>query len=105
MKYAIVESGGKQFRAEEGQSLTLDLLPEKIGDNVTLDKVLMVVDGENVEVGTPYLKGASVKAKVVEQIKGKKILILKYKPRIQYRKHTGHRQKYTRLLVDSIVME
>lgn len=72
MKYAIVEAGGKQFRAEEGQSLTVDLLPEKVGDNVTLDKVLMIVDGENVEVGTPYLKGALVKAKIVEQIKGKR---------------------------------
>lgn len=105
MKYAIVEAGGKQYRAEEGKLVTVDLLAAEIGAEIVLDKVVLIVDGESVTVGTPYIKGAIVKTTVDDQIKGKKILVFKYKPRINYRKHTGHRQKYTRLLVDSIVME
>ncbi|MFZ3069883.1 MAG: 50S ribosomal protein L21 [Anaerolineaceae bacterium] len=105
MKYAIVEAGGKQYRAEEGKTLTVDLLPAKIGDEVTLDSVLLIVDGDHIEVGSPNVKGASLKTKVVDQIKGEKILVFKYKPKIHYRRHTGHRQQYTRLLVDSILME
>lgn len=105
MKYAIVEAGGKQYHAEEGKTITVDLLPAKVGEDFTLNSVLLVCDGENVTVGTPYIKGASLKTKVVDQIKGEKILIFKYKPKIQYRRRGGHRQKYTRLLVDSIMME
>lgn len=105
MKYAIIEAGGKQYRAEEGQVITVDLLTANAGDTVTLDKVLMLVDGESVTVGTPYIKGASLTTTVKEHFKGKKILIFKYKPKIDYRRKTGHRQQYTRLLVQSIVME
>jgi large subunit ribosomal protein L21 len=105
MKYAIVEAGGKQYRAEEGKLLTVDLLSAQVGDEVVLDKVLLIVDGESVTVGTPYIKGASLKTTVEDQVKGKKILVFKYKPKIDYRRRAGHRQKYTRLLVDSIVME
>ncbi|NLE83314.1 MAG: 50S ribosomal protein L21 [Chloroflexi bacterium] len=105
MKYCVVEAGGKQYRAEEGKMLTVDLLPAEIGDDVVLNNVVLFVDGDSVTVGTPYIKGASVITTVDDQIKGKKILVFKYKPRINYRKRSGHRQKYTRLLVDSIVME
>jgi large subunit ribosomal protein L21 len=105
MKYAIVEAGGKQYRAEEGKLLTVDLLSAQVGDEVVHDKVLLIVDGESVTVGTPYIKGASLKTTVEDQVKGKKILVFKYKPKIDYRRRAGHRQKYTRLLVDSIVME
>ncbi|HBO33429.1 MAG TPA: 50S ribosomal protein L21 [Anaerolineaceae bacterium] len=105
MKYAIIEAGGKQYRAEEGRLVTVDLLPAEIGEKIVLDKVVLLVDGDSVTVGTPYIEGASVNTTVDDQIKGKKILVFKYKPRINYRKKTGHRQKYTRLLVDSIVME
>jgi len=103
--YAIIEAGGKQYRAEEGKRLTVDLLAAEIGEKIVLDKVVLIVDGDSVTVGTPYIKGASVETTVDDQIKGKKILVFKYKTRINYRKHTGHRQKYTSLLVDSIVME
>ncbi len=103
--YAIIEAGGKQYRAEEGKRLTVDLLAAEIGEKIVLDKVVLIVDGDSITVGTPYIKGASVETTVDDQIKGKKILVFKYKPRINYRKHTGHRQKYTSLLVDSIVME
>lgn len=105
MRYAIVETGGKQYRAEEGKALTVDLLPAKIGDSVILNSVLMVVDDDKIEIGSPRLKGASLKTTVVDQIKGKKILVFKYKPKINYRRHTGHRQRYTKLLVESILME
>lgn len=105
MKYVIVEAGGKQYRAEEGKLLTVDLLPAEIGDEVILDKVVLYANEDEVIVGAPYVKGLSLKTKVEDQIKGKKILVFKYKPKIDYRRHTGHRQKYTRLLVESIVME
>ncbi len=81
MKYAIIEAGGKQYRAEEGKTLTVDLLTANVGDEVTLDKVLMLVDGDSVTVGTPYITGASLDATVKEHFKGKKILIFKYNPR------------------------
>lgn len=105
MRYAIVEAGGKQYRAEEGKLLTVDLLTAEIGDKIVLDKVVLFVDGDSVTVGTPYIKGASLNTTVEDQVKGKKILVFKYKPKIDYRKRAGHRQKYTSLLVDSIVME
>ena len=105
MKYAIIEAGGKQYRAEEGKLITVDLLTAEIGETIIIDKVVLLVDDDSVTVGTPYIKGASVNTTVDDQIKGKKILVFKYKSRINYRKHTGHRQKYTSLLVDSIVME
>ncbi|MDD2522545.1 MAG: 50S ribosomal protein L21 [Anaerolineaceae bacterium] len=105
MKYAIIEAGGKQYRAEEGKLITVDLLPAEIGETIVIDKVVLLCDGDSVTVGTPYIKGASVNTTVDDQIKGKKILVFKYKPRINYRKRAGHRQKYTSLLVDSIVME
>ena len=105
MKYAIVEAGGKQYRAEEGKLVTVDLLPVDVGENINIDKVLMIVDGDTVTVGTPYIVGASLKTTVNAQYKGKKILVFKYRSRVNYRKRAGHRQKYTRLLVESIVME
>lgn len=106
MKYAIVETGGKQYRAEEGKTLTVDLLPAKVGDSVILKSVLLVVDDDDkVMIGSPKLEGATLKTTVVDQIKGKKILVFKYKPKNNYRRHTGHRQKYTQLLVESISME
>ena len=105
MKYAIVETGGKQYRAEEGKTLTVDLLPAKVGDSVILKSVLLVVDDDKVVVGSPKVEGACLKTTVVDQIKGKKILVFKYKPKNNYRRHTGHRQKYTQLLVESISME
>ena len=105
MKYAIIEAGGKQYRAEEGKQITVDLMPAESGDKIVLDKVVLIVNDDSVLVGTPYIKGASVETTVDDQIKGKKILVFKYKHQINYRKHTGHRQKSTRLLVDSIVME
>ncbi len=105
MKFAIVESGGKQYRAIEGESLEVDRLPLEAGEEIVLDRVLLVSDEEKVSVGTPTVKGASVKATVVDHIKGPKIAVFRYRPKKRYRVKTGHRQQYTHLKVESIEME
>jgi len=105
MKFAIVESGGKQYRAVEGESLEVDLLPLEVGQEVTLDHVLLVADEEKVSVGTPTVKGASVKATVVDHVRGPKIVVFRYRPKKRYRVKTGHRQQYTHLKVESIETE
>ena len=102
MKYAIVEDGGKQFKAVEGQTIEVDNFPAEIGDQLDMERVLLVNDGENVHVGTPLVAGARVQATVVAQVKGPKVTIFRYRPKKRYRVHTGHRQKYTRLQIDAI---
>ena len=102
MKYAIVRSGSKQIRAEEGTTIVVDLMPKSAGDSVELD-VLLVADGNNVKVGTPTVAGFKVQATVVEHFRGEKIRIFKYKAKERQRKGGGHRQDYTRLKVEQIV--
>jgi large subunit ribosomal protein L21 len=102
MKYAIVEDGGKQYKAVEGQTIEVDRFDSEIGEQLDLERVLLVVDGEEIRVGTPLVEGAVVQATVVSQVKGPKIVVFKYKPKKRYRVKTGHRQKYTRLQIDSI---
>jgi large subunit ribosomal protein L21 len=105
MKYAIVEDGGKQYKAIEGSTIEVDHFASEEGEQVDLERVLMLVDGENVDIGTPLVEGAVVKATVVSQVKGPKVIVFKYKPKKRYRVKTGHRQKYTRLQIDSISVE
>jgi large subunit ribosomal protein L21 len=100
--YAIVECGGRQYRAEEGHSFSVEKLPYEVGEQVLLDQVLLVADGETITVGRPGVEGASVKATVIDQYRGKKIFVWKYRPRKRYRRRQGHRQSYTRLRVDTI---
>jgi large subunit ribosomal protein L21 len=100
--YAIVECGGRQYRAEEGHSFVVEKLSYEVGEQIELGNVLLVSDGDEIAVGQPSVEGASVKATVVEQFRGKKILVWKYRPRKRYRKRQGHRQSYTRLRVDEI---
>jgi large subunit ribosomal protein L21 len=101
--YAIVETGGKQYKVSAGQVLDVELLPESAGEQVELTTVLMVVDGDQVSVGTPTVDGAAVKATVTERIKGEKVRIFKYTGK-RYRRRLGHRQQYTRLHIDEIVV-
>ncbi len=101
--YAIVECGGRQYRAEEGHTFVVEKLPQEVGEQITLDRVLLITNGENVSVGQPTVAGASVKATVVKQFKGKKIFVWKYKPKKRYRRRQGHRQLYTTLRIDEIV--
>ena len=105
MKYAIVESGGKQYKAVEGTAIEVDLLPAEVGEQVDLDQVLLFVDDDEVKVGAPELNGAKVKTTVVSHIKGPKIVVFKYRPKKRIRVKTGHRQQYTRLMVNSIELE
>ena len=102
MKYAIVESSGKQYKAVEGETISVDKLPLDVGKKMDLKEVYLVSDDRNVAVGTPKVSGAKVKATVVEQYKAPKIVVFKYKSRQRYRVKRGHRQQYTRLQIDKI---
>ncbi|MDO9347703.1 MAG: 50S ribosomal protein L21 [Anaerolineales bacterium] len=102
MKYAIVESGGKQYKAVEGEAIHLDRLPIQVGQEIQLEQVLLLVDEANVTVGTPTVKDMNVFVKVVEHFKGPKVVIFKYSPKKRIRVKTGHRQNYTRLQVEQI---
>jgi len=101
--YAIVECGGRQYRAEEGHSFSVEKLPYEVGEQIELDRVLLLADGDNISIGQPIVDSASVKATVVEQYRGKKIFVWKYKSGKRYRRRRGHRQYYTRLRIDEIV--
>ena len=105
MKFVVVEQGGKQYRVAEGKTIEVDRLPNEVGETVTMEDVLLSVNDDEVTIGTPLIEGAKVKAKVVDHFKGRKILVFKYRPSQRYRVKTGHRQQYTRLLVESIEME
>jgi len=102
MVYAVIESGGKQYKTVEGEFLEVDLLPEELGKKKVFDKVLLVVNGDETLVGSPYLPDVSIETKVSEHFKGPKIIIFNYRAKERYRVKTGHRQKYTRLLIESI---
>ena len=102
MKYAILEAGGKQYIAREGETIDVDRFPSEIGDNVQWKDVLLYVDDGKVSVGNPVVKGATVKGKLVEQVKARKILVFKYKSRERYRRRIGHRQKYSRVMIEKI---
>ncbi|MBF8378742.1 50S ribosomal protein L21 [Alicyclobacillus mali] len=100
--YAIVETGGKQYKVSQGDTIVVEKLDGEIGSEIVLDKVLLVQGEGQVQVGSPYLQGAKVVAKVVEHGRGKKIVVFKYKPKKNYHKKQGHRQPYTKLTVESI---
>lgn len=100
--YAIIRSGGKQYRAEVGSTLDVDKLTQDVGDSIEISDVLLVGDEDNTVIGQPMVDGAVVKATVVEQFRGKKIIVYKYNQRTNYRKKQGHRQSYTRLQIDDI---
>ena len=100
--YAIIETGGKQLRVEEGQEIFVEKLDVEAGDEVVFDKVILVSD-KTAKVGAPYIKGAKVVAEVNKQGKGRKIMIFKYKPKKgSTRRRQGHRQPYTKLTIKSI---
>ena len=101
--YAVIETGGKQYRVTPGQVIDVERLDVAEGSTVELDKVMLIADGDRVTVGTPTIDGAKVVATSQGEGKGKKIIVFKYKPKVRYRKKTGHRQLYTRLVVDKIV--
>ena len=99
---AIIETGGKQYKVAEGDTLFIEKLPVEAGDTVTFDKVLAVLDGDKATFGAPVVEGAKVTASVVKNGKGKKILVFKYKPKKGYRRKQGHRQPYTKVTIGKI---
>ncbi|NLI67307.1 MAG: 50S ribosomal protein L21 [Bacilli bacterium] len=99
--YAIIETGGKQIKVEEGQEIYVEKLNAEPESTVTFDKVLMV-GGDEVKIGTPYVDGATVEAKVEKHGRQRKITVFKYKPKKNYKRKQGHRQPYTKLVVQKI---
>ncbi|WKZ47685.1 MAG: 50S ribosomal protein L21 [Anaerolineales bacterium] len=102
MRFAIVESGGKQYRAVEGRTIEVDRLPVEAGKKFDLERVLLMADGDEVVVGTPTVSGIEVKVTVMDHIRGPKIDRFKYRPKKRIRVRGGHRQQYTLLMVDFI---
>lgn len=101
--YAVVETGGKQYRVAVGDRIEVERLDAEPGTDVTLDRVLLVAGDGDVRVGTPVVEGARVIASVDDQIKAKKIVVFKFKPKKRYRRKQGHRQQLTRLTIKEIV--
>lgn len=97
MSYAVIVTGGKQYRVADGEKIKVESLQADVGSEITLDQVLLVADGEKVELGTPLVAGAKVKAKVVAHGRGDKVHIFKMRRRKHYRKSQGHRQNYTEI--------
>ena len=99
--YAIIETGGKQYRVQEGDVITIEKLNAAVGDAVCFDHVLVLGEGEDIQIGTPYV-GTAVEGKVVEEGKGKKVIIFKYKSKKDYRKKQGHRQPFTKVEITGL---
>ncbi|NLT72785.1 MAG: 50S ribosomal protein L21 [Chloroflexi bacterium] len=100
--YAIVETGGKQYRVQVGQTVDVERLDVQAGDMVELDRVLMIAGEDGIQVGTPVLESAKVTATVVDQVRGPKLIVFKYRPKERIRVKKGHRQDQTRLRIEAI---
>lgn len=100
--YAVVKTGGKQYKVEEGDILRVEKLPGEVGSPVTFDDVLLFSDGDQLAIGQAVLENVSVRGHIVEQGKSKKIIVFKYKRRQRYRRKQGHRQPFTAVKIDSI---
>ncbi len=100
--YAIIETGGKQYKAEEGRWLKVEKLALEEGSQIKFDRVLFVSDASGIKVGQPVVEGATVTGTLMKQGKGKKIMIFKYKPKKNYRRRQGHRQAFSQVMIDSI---
>ncbi|MCK6407308.1 MAG: 50S ribosomal protein L21 [Rhodocyclaceae bacterium] len=100
--YAVIKTGGKQYRVAAGEKLKVEQIPADVGAELTLDQVLMVGEGESVKIGAPLVSGATVKATVLAQGRHDKVKIFKMRRRKHYQKHQGHRQNYTELRIDAI---
>jgi large subunit ribosomal protein L21 len=100
--YAIVQTGGKQYKVSEGEILKVEKLAGEAGDKITLDQILMVKDENGTKIGAPLVKDARIIAEVIEQGRAKKIVVYKYKKRKNYRRKQGHRQSYTKIKIETI---
>ncbi|MGH2489593.1 MAG: 50S ribosomal protein L21 [Candidatus Limnocylindria bacterium] len=100
--YAVVDSGGKQYRVEPGRTLVLDRLDAEAGATVTFDRVLLIGDEDSVTLGTPTVSGATVRGTVLEHGRGPKVIVFRFRPKAHYRRRTGHRSELTRVRIDEI---
>jgi large subunit ribosomal protein L21 len=100
--YAVIATGGKQYRVEKDDVLRVEKIPGEVGDSVSFDKVLMYADADNVSIGRPLLENVTVRGHIVEQDKAKKVIVFKFKRRKRYRRKQGHRQAFTAVKVDTI---
>ncbi len=101
-KFAVIETGGKQYKVSAGQKIKVEKLKAKEGENFIFDKVLLAADGESVEIGAPYISGKTIEAKVLKQARDKKKIVFKYHSKTRYRKKKGHRQHYTEIEIGKI---
>ncbi len=102
MSFAVIKSGGKQYIVTDGQALTLEKLPQPENGKIIFNEVLLMDDGKTTTIGTPFIEGASIEADFVEEGRGKKIVIVKYKNKTRYRKRIGHRQPFTKVAVTKV---
>lgn len=102
MKYAVIESGGKQYIVSAGKKITVDKLDQKVGDKINFEKILMLRQEENILIGTPYLDGLKVSGKIVKQYRGDKLDVMRFKAKVRYRKKIGFRPELTDILVEDI---
>lgn len=102
MTFAIIEAGGKQYKVSAGQKIKVEKLNAKAGDNFSFDKVLLIADGDKAQIGTPYVSGAKVEAKVLGQGRGDKVIVFKYHSKTRYQKKKGHRQPFTEVQITNI---
>ncbi|HEY6236800.1 MAG TPA: 50S ribosomal protein L21 [Candidatus Elarobacter sp.] len=102
--YAIVETGGKQFRVSEGDVIRTDLIETEVGSSVTFDRIVLAADGDDVSIGSPLVSGATVTGTVLRQAKDKKILVFRYKSKKRVRKLNGHRQRFAEIRIDKIAL-
>jgi len=100
--FAIIETGGKQYKVLPNQTITVEKIRKNAGDELKFDRVLLISDEKDVAIGAPYLEGAAVHARVVNQTKGEKKIVFRYHSKTRYRKHKGHRQNYTEVKVERI---
>ena len=101
-KFAVIETGGKQYRVSAGDILKIEKLAGEAGAAIAFDKVLLTADGENVAVGAPYVKGATVAATVVRQARARKVIVFRYHSKVRYRKKKGHRQHFTEVKIEKV---
>ena len=102
MQFAVIKTGGKQYIVSPGEKLKVEKLDAEKNSMVSFDEVLLVVDGERIEIGTPHVAGAKVEAKIIEQGRAKKLLVFRYRAKSRYRKKRGHRQPYTEVQIEGI---
>lgn len=100
--YAIIQTGGKQYLAKPGAELKIEKVSGKVGDPITFEKILMTSDGENINIGAPYLENVRISGRITRQDKDRKVIVFKYKRRKDSRKKRGHRQEYTQVRVEEI---